>query len=567
MTKYLKNHVSHRLLDTLDALGNPIQNDTKYLASRMSLRKSSESQLGLALPLDCIHVAKSIDTLAVKEHVQPDDIIKSVTISKLQGKPNFVFQLDQSSFIKSVLGKTVANQPYPSQLKRVLVEFSSPNIAKPIHVGHLRSTIIGNYIANIHEWFGYDVMRLNYLGDWGTQYGLVKVGMKILNPTEEELSQKPLSTLYQAYISANAAAEKNPQILEEARKIFCNLERGESDDISDWLLYKKYTVEELKKTYSRLNIVFDHYSWESDYKLDSIAYILDLLKTRGHLTTDKEGRSVASVDGKDVPVLKSDGTTLYLTRDIAAAVERKSKFNFDTMYYLADTSQHKHFRNLFSILKDLSFPWAENIKHVRFGRVRGMSTRRGEVIFLNDILDEAYHLMIKQQQASPNTKIDLLEDKNTADILGVSTVIVADLIHKRMKDYSFNWDSAKSVKGNTGLRLQYTHCRLKSLSEKFCLPQGLEVEPSMLPEPVAFDLIYQISRFEEVLDKSFEELEASRLTEYMFSLCDVINKAFMTLKVSNAGKVGEQRLLLFEEARFVLYRGMKLLGLTPLNRM
>ncbi|XP_026293268.1 probable arginine--tRNA ligase, mitochondrial [Frankliniella occidentalis] len=566
MSKYLKNQVSLRLLDAL-ARSNPSEIDSKFLASKMLLRKHSDSQIGLVLPVDCVNVTNSSNWSNVKDCIAPDDVISSVSIIKQQGKPNLFFHLNQNNFIKNILEHHAADQPSLRNSKRVLVEFSSPNIAKPIHVGHLRSTIIGNFIANIHEWFGYDVMRINYLGDWGTQFGLVKVGMKILNPTQEELTQRPLSTLYQAYILANTAAENNPQILDDARQIFLNLERGVSDDISDWILYKKYTVEELKKIYSRLNIVFDHYCWESDYKVDCIGHILELLKSTGGLATDKEGRSVMNLDGKDVPLLKSDGTTLYLTRDVAAAVDRKNRFQFDKMYYLADTSQHRHFRNLFSILKVLSFPWAENMEHVRFGRVRGMSTRRGEAVFLNDILDEAHYLMIKQQQTSPNTKINLDEDKDTADILGVSAIIVADLIHKRMRDYSFDWDSAKSVTGNTGVRMQYTHCRLKSLSDKFYSSSGVALDPLLLSEPTAINLVFEISRFEEALERSFEELEASKLTDYLFSLCDAINKAFMTLKVSNTGKLGEQRLILFEEARSVLHRGMTLLGLKPLNRM
>ncbi|KAJ1524246.1 hypothetical protein ONE63_010761 [Megalurothrips usitatus] len=555
----------------LDLLNHGSFSETEVLklASKVEFRKSLDAEFGLWVPAECVAecagLHKPVNCDVVKDQLTTDHIISSVSIVEQSGKPSVVINLNRGMFMKQILDSQVS--AYDSHQKRVVVEFSSPNIAKPIHVGHLRSTIIGNFIANLHEWFGYDVKRLNYLGDWGPQFGLVKIGMKMLNPTQEELSSKPLYTLYQAYVTANAAVEKDPHVYEEAKKLFLNLERGALDDVSDWKLYKKYTVEELMKTYSRLGIKFDNYSWESDYNANSIGHILELLKSSGHLVHDEEGRSVVNVAGKAVPILKSDGTTLYLTRDIASAIDRKDKYKFDMMYYLADTSQHKHFKNLFSILSGLDFAWSENLRHIRFGRVRGMSTRRGEAILLNDILDEAYHLMIQQQKASPNTRVNLQEDLKTADVLGVSTIIVADLIHKRRKDYTFDWDSARSMTKNTGVRLQYTHCRLKSLQEKNNLPTTPECDPSSLTEPEALALLFEISRFDDVLNRSFNELEASKLSEYLFTLCDSINKAMLTLRVSGTGKVGEQRLLLFSKAAVVLHCGMRLMGLTPLDRM
>lgn len=548
--------------------GSPSASDVVKLASKVDLRKSADSKIGLSVSTDLLTAhSNNLNLENVSNSLKADHVFNSVSVTKHQGKTNVFVHLHQENFVRQILQNNPAKKSLPSCGKRIIVEFSSPNIAKPIHVGHLRSTIIGNFIANIHEWFGYEVMRLNYLGDWGTQFGLVKVGMKILNPSQEELIEKPLYILYQAYITANAAAEKDPALLDDARKIFMNLECGQHDDISDWKLYKEYTIAELMKTYSRLGIVFDKYSWESDYKADSIVHILKLLDSSGLMQTDKEGRSIVNVGGKEVPVLKSDGSTLYLTRDIAAAIDRKERYKFDLMYYLADTSQHRHFINLFHILKDLNLPWAENLKHIRFGRVRGMSTRQGQVVFLNDILNEAHQQMITQQKESPNTKVDLQDDQKTADILGVSAVVVADLIHKRQKDYTFNWESARSMTGNTGVRLQYTHCRLMSLKEKSSLTSAHECDPQFLSEPTAINLVFEISRFEEVLEKSIEEMEASKLSEYLFSLCDAINRAMVSLQVSNAGKVGEQRLLLFEEARTVLHKGMTLMGLLPLNRM
>lgn len=289
--------------------------------------------------------------------------------------------------------------------QNVIVEFSSPNIAKPFHVGHLRSTIIGNFIANLLKYRQHNVTTLNYLGDWGTQFGFLQLGVDLKGYSDQEMERNPIENLFNAYIAANRAAENDPSISEKARTIFHQMENGQFEELQKWNDYRKYTVDELRNVYSRLGVQFDNYDWESMYKRKQIDAVLAQMKERHLLDVDKEGRTVVTVKDKPVPVVKSDGTTLYLTRDIAAISDRATRFRFDKMFYIVDNSQTNHFSSLFSVANRLNPKWdKQSLVHIKFGRIRGMSTRKGTCVFLRDILDEARDIMKQKQIESPSKK-------------------------------------------------------------------------------------------------------------------------------------------------------------------
>lgn len=329
---------------------------------------------------------------------------------KVSLKDNTIsFNISREKCIKKVLEHncfTVSSPTFINNKKNIIVEFSSPNIAKPFHVGHLRSTIIGNYVANISSFVDNNVKRLNYLGDWGTQYGLIQLGVDMMDIGEDEMKKSPIKTLYTAYITANKQAETDSSVLERAREIFNNLETGTEVTNEQWKVFKRYTVEELKQTYSRIGIAFDEYHWESMYNAKNIEKVVLLMEKMQLLTIDEQSRKVVSLsNGKSIPVIKSDGSTLYITRDIAAAIDRFEKNNFDYMYYVVDNTQIGHFSNLFEILRQMEIPWVERLKHVRFGRILGMRTRKGNVTFLEDILDAARDVMKQRQLDSPSMLI------------------------------------------------------------------------------------------------------------------------------------------------------------------
>lgn len=336
--------------------------------------------------------------------IEPDDIIGKVHCIQEHKTKKICFEVDKKIFIKDVIENCAL--PYINfSPKHVVVEFSSPNVAKPFHLGHLRSTIIGNFIANLYDYFHNNVTKLNYLGDWGTQFGFIKVGLEELKYTKDDLKKDPIRLLYESYVHANKLGESDPEILKRARNEFAKLENGPPETLTDWKIIMEFTKDELEKTYQRLGVTFNEYHRESMYNINDIQNVIKALTEKSILQVQNDGKSVADVNDRKVSILKSDGTSLYLTRDIAAAIDRFNKYKFDKMFYLADNAQHDHFVALKTILQKLDLPWANCIEHVKFGRVRGMSSRKGNVVFLKDILDECRELMVQQQIQSPSKQI------------------------------------------------------------------------------------------------------------------------------------------------------------------
>uniref|UniRef100_A0A1A7YWV2 Probable arginine--tRNA ligase, mitochondrial n=1 Tax=Iconisemion striatum TaxID=60296 RepID=A0A1A7YWV2_9TELE len=287
-----------------------------------------------------------------------------------------------------------------------LVEYSSPNIAKKFHAGHLRSTIIGNFIANLKQSLGNDVIRMNYLGDWGMQFGLLGAGFKQFGCVEK-LQDNPLQHLFEVYVKVNKEAENSEDMKQAARAFFRQLEQHEHQAVSLWQQFREMTVKEYQQVYKRLGVHFDIYSGESFHQ-DQAQEVVQELQRRGLLKISEKGTGVVDLSPEGdmtnvCTLLRSDGTTLYITRDIAAAVSRRETHSFDEMIYVTDKSQENHFNQLFQILATMGHCWAERCRHVSFGLVQGMKTRTGDVVFLEDVLDEARARMLhNMNQSSSN---------------------------------------------------------------------------------------------------------------------------------------------------------------------
>lgn len=311
-----------------------------------------------------------------------------------------VFIINENYFAKETLSPSTTDLiDEPTQ--KIVVEFSSPNIAKPFHVGHLRSTIIGNVISNLYQAFGHDVVRINYLGDWGTQFGLLKIGMDAAGYTEAQIKENPIKYLFEAYVLGNKLAEDDATNYEKAREIFCNLENGSQEDLKEWTAYREYTVTELAAVYARLGIRFDEYAWESQYSKQKITDCLDSMAEKC-LLTDTDGKQTIKIGDSDVTMLKSDGSTMYLTRDVAAIMDRQRRHKYDKMLYVVENGQHLHFVQLFEIVSRLDVENVAGLQHIKFGRINKMSTRKGTVIFLKDILDEARNISMEIQLNAPS---------------------------------------------------------------------------------------------------------------------------------------------------------------------
>nr|AAH24878.1 Arginyl-tRNA synthetase 2, mitochondrial [Mus musculus] len=454
--------------------------------------------------------------------------------------------------------------------KRIVVEFSSPNIAKKFHVGHLRSTIIGNFIANLKEALGHQVTRINYIGDWGMQFGLLGTGFQLFG-YEEKLQTNPLQHLFDVYVQVNKEATDDKNVTKLAHEFFHRLEMGDTQALSLWQRFRDLSIEEYTQIYKRLGIYFDEYSGESFYREKS-QDVLKLLDSKGLLQKTAEGNVVVDLSGTGglssvCTVMRSDGTSLYATRDLAAAIHRMDKYNFDTMIYVADKGQRRHFQQVFQMLKIMGYDWAERCQHVPFGIVKGMKTRRGGVTFLEDVLNEVQSRML-QNMASIKTTKQLENPQETAERVGLAAVIIQDFRGTLLSDYQFSWDRVFQSRGDTGVFLQYTHARLCSLEETFGCGYLNDSNVACLQEPQSVSILQHLLRFDEVLYLSSQDLQPKHIVSYLLTLSHLAAVAHKTLKVKDSPPdVAGARLHLFKAVRSVLANGMKLLGITPVCRM
>eukprot|EP01113_Clastostelium_recurvatum_P028048 TRINITY_DN3397_c0_g1_i2.p1 TRINITY_DN3397_c0_g1~~TRINITY_DN3397_c0_g1_i2.p1 ORF type:complete len:589 (-),score=192.13 TRINITY_DN3397_c0_g1_i2:39-1805(-) len=537
----------------------------------------------LALPVAKLNrfskLAGRPDELAQKwaQAFQPNDYIVSANATG----PYVNFRINKQIMIKAILkqvfqegvsfgSSTVGNG------KTVVVEFSSPNIAKPFHAGHLRSTIIGNFLKNLFKKTGHNVIAINYLGDWGKQYGLLAVGYERYG-SEQELLADPIRHLYEVYVKINEVANGNeekkilpdPTVHDAARAYFRRMEDGDAAALQVWERFRNLSIEEYKRIYKRLNVEFDVYSGES-LMTEGMGKSFDVLQKKG-LLEENQGAQVINLEAEKMGlalVRKSDGTTLYITRDIAAAAGRAEEYHFDKMYYVVAAQQDLHFKQLFSILKKMEAPWAKDCTHINFGMVKGMSTRKGTVVFLTDILTEAKQTMLDQMKKNEEKSAEIEDPEAVADLVGLSAVIIQDMSAKRIKDYEFDWARVTSFEGDTGVYLQYAHARLCSMERKAGVAINFDADLSLLVEPEAHELTSQIGKFPEVVRNALAQLEPCTIVTYLFALAHAVSSAHAVLWVKDREpNLAQARMALFWAAKTVLGNGLTILGLVPLERM
>ncbi|XP_077486968.1 arginyl-tRNA synthetase, mitochondrial isoform X1 [Amblyomma americanum] len=475
--------------------------------------------------------------------------------------------LDRATFLQAAL-QSAGTMPCVVPALRYVVDFSSPNVAKPFHVGHLRSTVLGHSLCNLLSFAGHHVTRLNYLGDWGTQCGLLVAGFG-KHGNSKELAKDPLKHLLSVYVAANTEAEKNPDFRAKALKCFADLEAGEPEVLHRWQQWRQLSLDGYSQQYMRLGISFDVLDAESRHSRSALD-LLEQLRKEGKLVSREDG--VLGVECPEfVPLAKSSGASLYLTRDVVAALERKKVHNFDWAYYVVDRSQAEHFRRLALVLEQLGVEWASRVQHVPFGRIRGVSSRKGisEGMLLDDLLNEAVRrARLAMDQASTTRVNGETAVRLAAEQLGLAAVVVNCLRGRRNRDVTFDWQQALHAAGDSGISLQYAHARLCSLEEKAGFPVDTGVAVDTLQEPPALALAIQIARFEEVVCSALTQLEPCTVVQYLFTLSHAIGRASRELPVKRqALSVAQARLLLFHAARVTLAQGMRLLGVRPLTAM
>lgn len=525
-----------------------------------------------------------------KEFRKAPDAIAAEIAEKLQKNPMFEsvenvnayvnIKIKRTDFIKDVIEDAVLKgdsftKSNEGEGKKVLVDYSSPNIAKPFHIGHIRSTVIGNALYLIYKNLGYDVVRINHLGDYGTQFGKMIVAYRKWG-NKEDVQREPIKTLLSYYTKFHEEAGKNPELDEEARGVFVKLENGEAEEVALWKWFKEESLKEFEKVYKMLNIQFDSYAGESFYS-DKIPAAVAQLEEKGLL---KESQNSIIVDLDQfglAPALvkKSDGSTLYITRDIAAALYRKDTYNFYKCLYVVASQQDLHFKQLFKVMELMGNQWAQNCIHVQFGMVSlaegTLSTRKGRVVFLEDVLNKAVEktreVVVEKGVVSEN--ID-----RVAEEVGIGAVVFNELAHNRIKDYTFDWDKVLNFEGETGPYVQYTHARSCSLLRKagkdmVSKAKNLDnIDYEKLTSDTMYELAKLIHNMPEVIKEAADRYEPSVVTRHVVKIAQGFNRFYNEERILQGDATGTvSRLTLVIATKNTIKNGLALLGIKAPERM
>ena len=449
----------------------------------------------------------------------------------------------------------------------VPIDMSSPNIAKPISMGHLRSTVIGNSIGFIMEKIGYQPIRINHLGDWGTQFGKLIVAYKKWG-TEEAVKAEPINELLRLYVQFHEVAETEPELNEEARAWFKRLEEGDEEAIQLWQWFRDESMKEFNKIYDLLEVHFDSLNGEAFYN-DKMDEIVKLLEEK-HLLNEDKGAEIVDLSAYDLnPALikKSDGATLYITRDLAAALYRKRTYDFKQSLYVVGNEQSYHFKQLKAVLKEMGFDWSDDMHHIPFGLItqggKKLSTRKGQIVLLEEVLNEAIQ-SAKEQISEKNP--DLENKDAVAKQVGVGAVIFHDLKNDRLNTFDFNLEEVVRFEGETGPYVQYTHARAVSLLEKAGFVPS-ETADYALNDDTSWEVVKLVQKYPETVLSAGEKYEPSVIAKHAIKLAQAFNKYYAHTKILADDEQKEARLALVYAVTVLLKEDLRLLGLHAPDKM
>lgn len=502
--------------------------------------------------------------------IEAKGVISNVT--PLGGYINFFVNKSQlaETVIKDVLTK---KEKYGhSDLgkdKTIVIDFSSPNIAKPFHIGHIRTTVIGNALYKIYDSQGYNTVRINHLGDYGTQFGKLIVAFKLWG-NKEAVEANPIPELLKLYIQFHDEAEKHPEMEDEARAWFTKLENGDKEAKELWQWFRDESLKEFARVYDLLDIEFDSYNGESFYS-DKMDRVIDIIKDKG-LLQESQGTNIVDLEEYNMPpalITKNDGSTLYMTRDLAAALYRKENYDFEKCIYVVGSQQSLHFQQLFKVLELVGFEWAKDMVHVPFGMVAleegTMSTRKGRVVFLEDVLKQAIEKTKETMLAkNPNA----LNVDEIAKQVGVGAVVFQELSNSRIKDYTFSWSRTLSFEGETGPYVQYTHARCCAVLRKAEEEVTTDINYELLNDVDSAEVLKVIASFNKTILNAMRKNEPHIITRFVLDLAQAFNKFYHdnSILVEDA-ELRKARLALVCATRQALENGLKLLGMQAPERM
>lgn len=486
--------------------------------------------------------------------------------------PYVNFFLNKSIYLEGVVKKVLeAGNEYGSSTfgdgKTVIVEYSSPNIAKPFHVGHLFTTVIGNSLSRIFKFQGFNTERINHLGDWGTQFGKLISGYERW-VDKEKLQKSPIEELNRIYVKFHEEAEKDPSLDIEARLHFKNLEDGVEYEVALWKEFRELSLMVFERVYKELGVEFDSYAGESFYG-DKMDEVVDILEEKGILT-ESNGAKVVMLDDYNMPptiIRKADGATIYATRDLAAAIYRKRTYDFHKNIYVVGTPQALHFRQVFKTLSLAGFEWADDCVHVGFGLVKFpgkmMSSRKGDVVLLDDLLKEA---VITAEKIIHDKNPNLADKENVARKVGIGAIIFTYLKNSREKDIIFDWDEILSFDGETGPYVQYTYARAKSILRKNEMAEHSDL--TLLNTQEEFELSKTLEGFGSAVKVAMDKYEPSVITRYVLQVAKDFNKFYNNCQINSAEEqLKFARLHLVQATTIVIRNALELLGIETVEEM
>ncbi len=505
--------------------------------------------------------------------------IKSEYFEKVESKGAYInFFTNKEALAKTVVEEiTKEKENYgKSKLgegKTIIVEYSSPNIAKPFHIGHIRSTIIGDSLKRIHKFLGYNVVSINHLGDYGTQFGMLIYAIKNWGNIEE-IEKNPIPELLKLYVRVNTEADQKEEIKEECRHYFASLEKGDEDAVKIWKWIREISLKEFNVVYDLLGIKFDSYNGESFYS-DKMMKQVERMEKLGILK-DSEGAKIVDLEKYNLPpalILKSDGSTIYITRDIAAAEYRHETYHPEKNIYVVATEQNLHFKQLKAVLKEMQYDWYDEVTHVAFGMINladgKLSTRQGRVVYLIDVLNKAIEKIMEILNEREETSgVKIANKEELAKQVGIGAIKFQELFNQRIKDYTFDWDKTLSFEGESGPYVQYAHARICSLLEKGGFDINKEVDSSLLNNEMEINILRNLYKFTDVVEDAAKKYEPFFISRYVVELAKDFNKYYnqVTINVEDE-KLKNTRLMLCYSVKNVISEGLRLLGIDAPEKM